>query len=130
MPGAGGYGGLSYTGAFLSSVVPNVSWVFSQNLGNNAMYVGEASAHEAGHEFHLDHQSAWSGTTFVAEYNHGDALTAPIMGNSYGSQRGLWWNGPTDLSSTNIQDDMDVISPEASAIAPKTMVKPAAPPMR
>ena len=32
------------------------------------------------------------------------------MGNSYSAQRGIWWNGTSDVSSTTIQDDMAVIS--------------------
>ena len=32
------------------------------------------------------------------------------MGDSYGAQRGLWWDGTSDVSSTTIQDDMAVIS--------------------
>jgi len=106
----GSYGGLSYTGAFSNSFEPNVSWVFSNNLANAPFYCGEASSHEAGHEFGLNHQSVWSGTTLVDEYNPGNSLTAPIMGDSYGAQRGLWWDGTSDVSSTTIQDDMAVIS--------------------
>ena len=72
----GSYGGLSYTGAFSNSFEPNVSWVFSNNLANAPFYCGEASSHEAGHEFGLNHQSVWSGTTLVDEYNPGNSLTA------------------------------------------------------
>ena len=104
------YGGLSYTGAFANAFEPNISWVFSENLGNNPFYCGEASSHEAGHEFGLNHQSVYSGTTLVEEYNPGNSLTAPIMGDSYGAQRGLWWDGQSDVSSTTIQADMSVIS--------------------
>jgi hypothetical protein len=104
------YGGLSYTGAFVAGSLPNVSWVFSQNLGNNPAYVAQATAHEAGHELTLNHQSTYSGTTLTAEYNPGNALTAPIMGNSYAAQRGLWWYGASDVSSASLQDDLSNIA--------------------
>jgi hypothetical protein len=108
----GTYGGLSYTGAFATggTFSPNVSWVFSQNLANAPQYIAEASAHEAGHEFGLTHHSTWSGTTLASEYDPGNALTAPIMGNSYSAQRGIWENGLSDASSTSYQDDMAIIS--------------------
>jgi hypothetical protein len=108
----GVYGGLSYTGSFASggSFSPNISWVFSQNLANAPHYIAEACAHEAGHEFGLTHHSTWSGTTLASEYDPGNALTAPIMGNSYSAQRGIWENGLSDNSSTSYQDDMAIIS--------------------
>src|SRR5262245_50645851 len=56
------YGGFSYTSAFSTSYLPNVSFVFSSSLQNNPRFVGDASAHEAGHEFGLDHQSQYSGS--------------------------------------------------------------------
>ena len=108
----GNYGGLSYTGAFASggTFSPNISWVFSQNLANSPNYIAEASAHEAGHEFGLTHHSTWSGTTLSSEYDPGNSLTAPIMGNSYSAHRGIWENGLSDASSTSYQDDMAIIS--------------------
>ena len=103
-------GGVSYVNSFTNSLT-NSSYVFTKNLGNgNAKYTGEASSHEAGHAFGLQHQSRYSGATKVAEYyaGAGDGR-APIMGNSYSTTRGLWWNGTT-TSSTTIQDDMSVLA--------------------
>jgi hypothetical protein len=103
-------GGVSYVGAFYDSSTPNTSWVFPVNLANgDPKDVGEAAAHEAGHSFGLEHQSTYSGTTRTNEYNTGNGLAAPIMGNSYDSTRGLWWSG-TSTSSRTIQNDLSVLS--------------------
>jgi len=106
----GNYGGWSYIGNYTNSI-DNVSFVFPLHLSKNAKYIGDAVSHESGHGFGLNHQSEWSGTTLVNEYYKGPGNgTAPIMGNSYAATRSLWWKGPSNLSSTSIQDDMAVIS--------------------
>jgi len=111
----GTYGGLSYVGGFANSL-PNISFIFSANLGaGDPRYVGEASSHESGHDFGLQHQSTYSGTTKTAEYNPGNSLIAPIMGNSYYAARGLWWYGTSSISSTSMQDDMAIISGSTNA---------------
>jgi hypothetical protein len=101
-------GGLSYVGSFTNTSLPNTVYAFSDNLGAGyPKFVAEAAAHESGHAFGLQHQSQFNGTTKVAEYNQGDGLRAPIMGDSYSANRGLWWKG-TD-SNNHIQDDLAVI---------------------
>jgi serralysin len=107
---AGGrYGGIAWPGSF-SNALPNTSYVFSGNLANGTVkYVAEASAHEAGHTFGLQHQSVWNGPTKVAEYNPGTALSAPIMGRSYDAARGVWWEG-TSIYYTQIQNDLTIAS--------------------
>jgi hypothetical protein len=103
-------GGVAYVGSFYSSS-PNIVYAFSDNLGKgHVKYTAEAAAHEAGHAFGLRHQSTYNGTTKTAEYNQGDANRAPVMGVSYYSARGVWWNGPSSVSSTSIQDDMAVLA--------------------
>lgn len=92
-----GSGGFSWIGSFYNQG-SNTSYVFSTNLVNDPKYVAEAAAHEAGHGFGLFHQS-----TSGAEYNPGDSARAPVMGSSYFSQRGLWWNGSS-------QDDLSILS--------------------
>jgi hypothetical protein len=112
----GTYGGISFVGSFTDPSVPNISFVFPNNLGNGtAKYVGDASSHEAGHAFGLVHQSLWDANgNFVAEYYSGPGNgTAPIMGNSYYAARSLWWNGTTDMSPTTMQDDMSIIASSA-----------------
>lgn len=108
---AGGvYGGYSYVDGF-TGTTSNTGWVFAKNLGKGLpAYVGEATAHEAGHNFGLYHQSTYdSSGNKIDEYNHGTALTAPIMGFSYYAQRGLWWSGLSSASYTT-QSDLSVLA--------------------
>jgi hypothetical protein len=115
----GTYGGVSYVGGFYNSS-SNTSYVFPANLGGgDPHYTAEASSHEAGHLFGLQHQSTYSGTTKTAEYNQGNSLVAPVMGNSYYAARGIWWYG-TSTSSTTIQDDMAVISGSSDGFGYRT----------
>ncbi len=111
----GPYGGVAYVDSFTNSI-SNVVYVFPKNLANgNAKYTAEASSHESGHGFGLQHQSLYSGTTKVDEYYGGPGDgRAPIMGDSYSATRGLWWYGTSATSSTTIQDDMAVISRTAN----------------
>jgi hypothetical protein len=104
-------GGISYVGAFASPLLPNTSWVFPVELLNgDPKDTAEATSHEAGHAFGLQHQSVWSGNTLVQEYNPGDSLRAPVMGVSYSAARGLWWYGTDDREPGSIQDDLAVLS--------------------
>jgi Fibronectin type III domain len=105
-------GGLCYVNDFTMASVPNIAFVFSQNLaGGNARDTGDAASHESGHGFGLNHQSTYSGTNLVQEYSTGPGDgTAPLMGSSYGARRSLWWYGPSDAGSTAYQDDMAIIS--------------------
>ncbi len=104
-------GGITYVNSF-TSADPNIDWIFPKNLTNGAAdVVAEAAAHEAGHAFGLLHQSSYdSAGNRTDEYNHGDSLIAPIMGFSYNAQRGLWWDGPSQSSSTSIQDDLATLT--------------------
>jgi hypothetical protein len=95
--GSGGWsggGGISFVGvtghAQPGSNGYHTDFVFSALAPNNLQFMGEASAHENGHGFGLNHQSIYNGTTLVNEYDSGDATRAPIMGNSYSKARGLW----------------------------------------
>jgi hypothetical protein len=115
----GTYGGIAYVNSYTSSI-PNVVFVFSSNLGSTKS-VAEASSHEAGHGYGLQHQSLYdSNGALVQEYYTGSGGRAPIMGNSYGSStRGLWWNG-TSTSSTTIQDDLSVLSKPSNTFGYRT----------
>jgi hypothetical protein len=104
----GGPGGVSYVNSF-TNAMPNTAYAFSGNLGNGyAKYVAEAVSHESGHAFGLQHQSSYSNGAKTAEYYGGTDLSAPTMGNSYSSARGLWWYGTS--STGGFQDDLAVIS--------------------
>lgn len=110
----GAAGGVSYVGAFSNSS-PNTSYVFPSQLGNgNVGFVSEASAHEAGHAFNLDHQSVYNATTKTAEYNPGTSASAPVMGNSYSATRGVWWFGPSSAGWNVTQDDVAIIAGSAN----------------
>jgi hypothetical protein len=104
-------GGVAWPGGFYNGY-PNTVFVFPKNLANGVpKYTAEASAHEAGHSFGLDHQSDYVGTTKTDEYSDYDGVTkAPVMGKSYHTQRGLWWKGPSSSGYNIIQDDMSVIN--------------------
>ncbi len=108
----GAWGGYAYIDSFTNSA-SNTVFVFSANLRQgNPKLVGDASSHESGHAFGLQHQSEYdSSGTKVAEYYAGPGDgRAPIMGRSYDAARGMWWYGTSALSSTAMQDDMAVIS--------------------
>ncbi len=102
-------GGIAYIDSFTNSY-PNSVFVFPNNLSKNEKSIAEAASHEAGHAFGLHHQSLYSGTTKLLEYNPGANGWAPIMGNSYGATASTWSNGQSSLGSTVLQDDMTVIS--------------------
>jgi Ca2+-binding RTX toxin-like protein len=107
-------GGTSYTGAFASFLLPRTSFIFTDVLGTTPSSVAIATAHEMGHEFGLNHHSVYSGTTNVQEYETGNSLEGPIMGDPIGDQRAIWWYGPDDTGYNNIQDDMAIISGSAN----------------
>jgi hypothetical protein len=114
-----GSGGIAIEGSWANtgSNFPNLAFVFPGHLDNgNPKYVAEASAHEAGHGFGLNHQSLYDNGNLVAEYNPGDANRAPIMGVSYYSARGQWWLGPTPDSVGIFQDDLKVISSKGGSL--------------
>lgn len=83
-------GGAAYLNAWADKKLPNVAWVFPDNLGtpNN---IAVAVSHETGHMFGLLHQSS-----LTQEYRPGPGDgTAPIMGYGYDVGRSLWWFGQT-----------------------------------
>jgi autotransporter-associated beta strand protein len=112
----GGGGGVSFVGTTKSSYGTNspyhVNWVFPVNLAKSNKPIAEAIAHENGHGLGLNHQSDWisSNSTLANEYSSGTGVgsgsVAPIMGNSYSSQRGLWSIGTLDNGTT--QNDIQV----------------------
>ncbi len=108
----GNYGGIAYVNNFTNSIA-NTVFVFPDHLGNgNPKSVAEASSHETGHAFGLQHQSQFNAAgDKVAEYYKGPGDgRAPIMGNSYSATRGLWWYGTSSDGATIMQDDLAVIS--------------------
>lgn len=102
-------GGVAYINGFSNSA-SNVGFVFSDNLAKYPKYIAEATAHEAGHGFGLNHQATWTNGTLTADYSSGTSAVAPIMGNSYSSQRGLWTRGTTTAGPTSVQDDLSILA--------------------
>ena len=108
-------GGVAPLGGFFNGS-PNTGFVFSEDGVNSVKSVAEATAHEAGHLFGLEHHSVFDQMTGekLAEYDPGDANTAPNMGVSYNSIRGLWARGPSSLGLFAIQDDLSSLGGSAN----------------
>ncbi len=105
-------GGLSYTYGFRPaySFLSNVSFVFPSALSGDSQYIADATEHELGHQLGLVHQSVYSGTTLVSEYNYGSAAEGPVMGDPYYDARATWYYGQDDSSSYDYQDDIATIA--------------------
>lgn len=117
----GTYGGIAYVDSFTNSL-QNTVYIFAKNLGGGtAKYVAEATSHESGHGFGLEHQSQFINGRKVKEYYAGPGDgRAPIMGNSFDARRGLWWQGTSSLGAFDIQDDMAVISRQRNGFGYRT----------
>lgn len=103
-------GGVAMVGSFANSYNPNVVYIFADTLYNNSKTVAEASSHEAGHSFGLQHQRTfdrWGRVT--REYNPGNSKWSPIMGYSYQNENTTWSNGQSS-SMWTYQDDMGIIA--------------------
>jgi len=106
-------GGTSFVGSFTwGNNTP--CFVFTSLLNYNEKSIGEAASHESGHTFGLHHQSTYSGTTLINQYNpgsgSGETGWAPIMGYSYGQNLSLWHNGQTNLGYSSYEDEVAMIS--------------------
>ncbi len=85
---------------------PNFGWA------SDVQFVGEVTAHENGHGLGLGHQSDYIGNSYWEEYSSGSGTGtgsyAPIMGDSYRSQRGTWRVGDTTGSNNQRATQNDV----------------------
>ena len=105
----GGYGGVAYIGVFNDySDYYKPALVFPENLGPyGAKYIAEAAAHEAGHNFGLDHD----GTATLGYYSGqgtGETGWAPIMGVGYYKNLSQWSKGEY-AGANNGEDDLAVM---------------------
>ena len=114
-----GGGGVSYVGVTPFAQATNgyhTNWVFSALAPSNLQFVGEATAHEDGHGLGLYHQSDYNGNTLLAEYSSGTGTgpgsVAPIMGNSYSAERGLWKSGTAHVNNSGptLQTDPFIVA--------------------
>jgi hypothetical protein len=114
-----GGGGISYVGVTQNAYTGtgnsngyHTNFVFAEQSPNSTQFIGEASAHENGHGLSLYHQGDWnvSGQSNQAYSSNfgasGNGSVAPIMGNSYTAQRGLWRSGNSSAKG----DGSDVIT--------------------
>ncbi len=113
-----GGGGVSFVGTTAAAQAAgtgyHTNWVFSDLAPTFTQFVAEATAHENGHGLKLWHQSDYNGSSFNTYSSNngsvGNGSYAPIMGNSYSAQRGLWRKGISeDLGASTTQDDIDVL---------------------
>lgn len=96
------YGGVADIGSFNGNQeMP--CWVIADRLGN-AENIAEASSHEAGHTFNLNHDGKDSD-----QYYTGSGLWAPIMGVAYGKS-GQWCKGEYQGATNTIEDDIAIIA--------------------
>ncbi|HZZ44460.1 MAG TPA: hypothetical protein VFE58_16110 [Tepidisphaeraceae bacterium] len=90
----------------------HTDWVFAGPYSSNTSLLGEVVSHENGHGLGLAHQSDFSGTTLVNEYSSNSNMIgygsyAPVMGNSFSSQRGTWRIGYNKYHI--LQNDVQII---------------------
>ncbi len=108
-------GGVSLVNSF-SSNQSNTCFVFTDNLvdetGKGAPNFSAMNAsHEAGHTFGLLHHSQYNSSgQKTKEYDPGDLRLGPIMGAAFFSERSTWNNGPSNVSSSTLQDDLVVLT--------------------
>ena len=126
-----GGGGVSFIGATKNSYTTagvnggagpgfHTDFVFAGLSPNNTRFIGEATAHENGHGFGLNHQSDYTGSSLVNEYStnndaSGIGTYAPIMGASYpisghtnNVQRGTWRSGNSHVNDIGPTAQNDV----------------------
>ena len=103
-------GGVAPLGGFYNRA-PNVGFVFSGEGVFTDKAIAEATTHEAGHLFGLEHHSTFTPEgTLDQEYDPGDFFVAPIMGVSYYADRGTWQTAATPAGPNVIQDDLAVLT--------------------
>lgn len=88
------------------------AWVFSNGLGDDAKYIGEAVSHEVGHNVGLQHD----GGNGDGEYYRGHDVWAPIMGAAYSHPVTQFSKGEY-TASTNTEDDFAVMAGHGAVAA-------------
>lgn len=103
-----GCGGVAYVGVYNTTGSTHMyyqpAWVFSNGTTKNGKYIGEATSHEIGHNFGLNHDDVNG-----SGYYSGSSPWAPIMGASYSQPVSQWSTGEYP-GGTNHQDDVAQIA--------------------
>lgn len=94
-----------YNSIYLKDSTPSVVSIPTLEYSR---WIGDAIAHEIGHQLGLAHQSVYIGGILQHEYRGGDSLEAPLMGVPYGSKRSTWTTGTNGFGQ--YQDDTAIIS--------------------
>lgn len=117
-----GCGGIAYVGVFNTTGSNHGYYqpalVFSNGTTKNGKYVGEATSHEVGHNFGLNHDG-----TATSGYYSGSAPWAPIMGASYSQPVSQWSKGEYP-GANNQQDDLAQIATGAPVRADEDSAGP------
>jgi len=105
-----GAGGVAYVNVFAGSSYANnrPAWVYYNNLANDDSYIAEAAAHEAGHNFGLNHDATTS-SSYYGGHGSGDISWGPIMGTGYNQNVSQWSKGEY-YSANNTQDDLSILA--------------------
>lgn len=104
-------GGVAYIGVFGESYYAQYrpAWIYTENLGGNESYIGEAASHELGHNMGLSHDGTTAGAGYYEGHGSGATSWAPIMGFSYLKTVTQWSKGDYYLAN-NTQDDLAIIA--------------------
>lgn len=105
-------GGVAYLGTFAATGGERYqpAWVFSNYAGRYGDSIAQAIAHEAGHNFGLNHDGNAS-----ASYDSGADGWAPIMGASY-ARRVSHWSAGEYPGANNREDDVAIIATAAPTL--------------
>lgn len=96
-------GGVALVGSFSAGNPDNSPcWVF--NLYGNGQVTGETCSHEIGHTLGLSHDGLIDGTAYYT----GNAIWAPIMGNSYTKAMSQWSKGEYE-NANNTENDITIM---------------------
>ncbi len=108
-------GGVAYVNVFATGSYANYrpAWIYADNLGNNESFIGEAAAHEIGHNMGLSHDGRTDGKEYYGGHGSGETSWAPIMGTGYNHNVSQWSKGEYYLAN-NTQDDLAVIAAKLS----------------
>lgn len=116
MPSSTG-GGVAYTGVFGDSDYATASspaFTYSDNLGNTADSIADATSHEVGHNMGLTHDGQGS-EEYYGGHGTGDTSWGPIMGAPYDQNLSQWSKGEYLNATNTANDDLAILNGKLSA---------------